>query len=122
MSLECSISTTSPEDVQTVISRSQDVFQSGVWSRASVFHRSDVLSRLARALEKRVPEFARLETLQTGRAIREMNAQLIRIPEWLYVLDNIDMIDSLTCRHLETTTPHCFARTKVTWLRPKVNF
>jgi acyl-CoA reductase-like NAD-dependent aldehyde dehydrogenase len=46
-------------------------------------HRSKVLSRLARFLEERISEFAKLETLQTGRTIREMNAQLGRLPEWL---------------------------------------
>jgi acyl-CoA reductase-like NAD-dependent aldehyde dehydrogenase len=46
-------------------------------------HRSKVLTRLARALEERVPALAELETLQTGRAIREMAAQLGRLPEWL---------------------------------------
>ncbi len=58
-------------------------FESGVWSRAPAIHRSKVLTRLARALEERVPAFAELETLQTGRAIREMRAQLGRLPEWL---------------------------------------
>ena len=58
-------------------------FQSGAWSRASAQHRSTVLARLARALEARIPELAEIETLQTGRAIREMRAQLGRLPEWL---------------------------------------
>ncbi|KAI9987820.1 hypothetical protein PInf_023864 [Phytophthora infestans] len=34
------------------------------------------------ALRKRIPEFAEKESLQTGRPIREMRAQLRRIPEW----------------------------------------
>jgi acyl-CoA reductase-like NAD-dependent aldehyde dehydrogenase len=59
------------------------VFESGIWSRAPSFHRSKVLTRLARALEEHIPAFAELETLQTGRAIREMRAQLGRLPEWL---------------------------------------
>jgi len=41
------------------------------------------LSRLARLLESRIGEIASLESLQTGRAIREMKAQLGRLPEWL---------------------------------------
>jgi hypothetical protein len=36
-------------------------------------------------LEKRIPEMAQIETLQTGRTIREMKAQLGRLPEWLRV-------------------------------------
>ena len=70
-------------DIKRTIADAHDAFESGVWSRAPVLHRSKVLTRLARALEERVPALAELETLQTGRAIREMRAQLARLPEWL---------------------------------------
>lgn len=72
-----------PRDVEKAIDNAQRVFDSGVWSKSSAMSRSKVLSRLARALEERLPELAKIETLQTGRAIREMNAQLSRLPEWL---------------------------------------
>lgn len=38
---------------------------------------------MARLLEQRLPELAAMESLQTGRALREMRAQLGRLPEWL---------------------------------------
>lgn len=41
-----------------------------------------VLNTMAQLLRQRLPELAELETLQTGRAIREMRAQLGRLPEW----------------------------------------
>jgi acyl-CoA reductase-like NAD-dependent aldehyde dehydrogenase len=72
-------------DVDTAIANAQAVFESGIWSKASVLQRSQVLSKLARSLEQKIPEFAVLETMQTGRTIREMNIQLGRLPEWLYV-------------------------------------
>jgi len=34
-------------------------------------------------LEQRIPEFAKVESMQTGRCIREMKAQFGRLPEWL---------------------------------------
>lgn len=71
------------EDVKTAIDNAQAVFESGVWSKAPVLHRSQILSNLARALERKIPEFAMIETMQTGRTIREMNTQLGRLPEWL---------------------------------------
>lgn len=37
---------------------------------------------MAQGLQKRLPELARLEALQTGRPLREMTAQLARLPEW----------------------------------------
>lgn len=74
---------TSPEVVNSAIRNAQAVFESGIWSKAPTMYRSKVLSGLARLLEERIPDFAKLETLQTGRPIREMNAQLGRLPEWL---------------------------------------
>lgn len=38
---------------------------------------------MARLLERRLPALATLESLQTGRALREMRAQLARLPKWL---------------------------------------
>lgn len=73
----------SEELVSASIDNAQSVFASGVWSKAPAIHRSKVLSKLARKLEERIPGLARIETLQTGRTIREMNAQLSRLPEWL---------------------------------------
>ena len=78
-----SVTSPSAEEVCEAIHRSQTAFQSGVWSRTSTHHRSMTLSRLARSLESRITEFAQLESQQTGRTIREMRAQLGRLPEWL---------------------------------------
>ena len=78
------ISATS-EDIQRCVLKAQETFTSGIWSKAAPQFRSRVLTNLAHALEKRVPEIAEMETLQTGRAIREMKAQLARLPEWLSV-------------------------------------
>lgn len=78
-----SVVTASPYDVRKAISDANDVFQSGVWSRAPAIQRSAVLWNLARRLEQSIPDLAQLESLQTGRTIREMNAQLARLPEWL---------------------------------------
>ncbi|ESK94475.1 aldehyde dehydrogenase [Moniliophthora roreri MCA 2997] len=79
----CKVTTASAEDVKNTIDHAQTIFDSGVWSKAPAIVRSKVLSRLARMLEERIPELARMETLQTGRTIREMNAQLGRVPEWI---------------------------------------
>ena len=48
-----------------------------------VIERSATLNILARDLEDAIPDLARMESEQTGRVIREMSAQLSRIPEWL---------------------------------------
>ena len=66
----------SEEDVQSAVHNANEVFKSGIWSRAPAVQRAVVLSNLARDLEERVPELAKIESLQTGRAIREMKAQV----------------------------------------------
>ncbi|PSS35431.1 hypothetical protein PHLCEN_2v1586 [Hermanssonia centrifuga] len=76
-------STASSYDVRTTITTAQDTFQSGVWSKAPALQRSAVLSTLARIVQENVDAFAELESKQTGRTIREMKAQLSRLPEWL---------------------------------------
>ncbi|KAF7352552.1 Aldehyde dehydrogenase [Mycena venus] len=79
----CAVEVASESDVKQTVAGAQSIFQAGTWSKAPAIERSKILSRLARALEERIPEFAELETLQTGRAIREMKAQLTRLPEWI---------------------------------------
>ncbi|KAJ7498657.1 aldehyde dehydrogenase [Mycena latifolia] len=79
----CVVELASEADVKRTISGAQSIFQAGTWSRAPAIERSKVLSRMARALEERIPELAEIETLQTGRSIREMKAQLSRLPEWI---------------------------------------
>src|ERR1700733_13026114 len=77
------IDSTPLETVNSIISSSLQNFSSGVWSRGDASARFTVLSRAAKPLRSRLPEFVILETEQTGRPIREMRAQLSRIPEWL---------------------------------------
>ncbi|KAJ7248522.1 aldehyde dehydrogenase [Mycena rebaudengoi] len=79
----CSVGIPSESHVIRAVDTAQSVFQAGKWSRAPAIERSKVLSRLARSLEERIPELAEIETAQTGRPIREMKAQLARLPEWI---------------------------------------
>lgn len=82
-SIIATIESTSLETVTSVIASSLDNFASGIWSRTDASTRFALLSKAANLLRSRLPEFIDLETQQTGRPIREMRAQLSRIPEWL---------------------------------------
>ncbi|KAG9087577.1 hypothetical protein FRC06_002472 [Ceratobasidium sp. 370] len=77
------VSSASSTDVDNAISAAQEAFTAGTWSRAPALHRASVLTRLARLLEARVPDLAQVESLQTGRTIKEMKVQLARLPEWI---------------------------------------
>jgi len=68
-------------------------------SHADASIRFAVLTKAANLLRSRLPEFINLETQQTGRPIREMRAQLFRIPEWL------DYFAALARTHEGRVTP-----------------
>ena len=69
--------------ISSIVASSLLHFHNGTWSRADASARFAVLSKAATLLRARINDFASLETLQTGRPIAEMRAQLTRIPEWL---------------------------------------
>lgn len=77
------IDSTPSSTVSSIIQSSLSNFSSGIWSSSSASDRYLVLSKAATLLRSRLPHYIRLETSQTGRPIREMTAQLSRIPEWL---------------------------------------
>lgn len=52
------------------------------WGTMPAQERAGILERFARLLRENLPDFVHQESLQTGRAIREMRAQLARLPEW----------------------------------------
>lgn len=82
-SLIATIDATSQESVSEIVAKSINNFKNGAWSKADASERFSVLAKAASLLRSRIPEFVELETRQTGRPIREMKAQLARIPEWL---------------------------------------
>lgn len=73
----------SPDDVRVAIHDAHQAFKLGVWSKTPAIQRAAVLSILAQHLEENILRLARIESMQTGRTIREMTAQLGRLPEWL---------------------------------------
>ena len=71
-----------PEDVDAAVRAGAAAFADGRWSRQSGRDRARVLQRAAIGLRDRLEDFARNETMQIGRPLREMRAQLQRGPEW----------------------------------------
>ncbi|KAI1324715.1 aldehyde dehydrogenase [Xylariaceae sp. FL0255] len=72
----------SEEDVEKTVALAQEAFKSGIWSHASRHHRADVLDKCATLLTESLPELIALEVEQTGRAIREMRAQVPSLVRW----------------------------------------
>ncbi|KAH8724978.1 aldehyde dehydrogenase-like protein [Phaeosphaeriaceae sp. PMI808] len=72
----------SAENVDDAVKAAYDAFSSGIWSRAPRHVRADTLDRIAGLLTRDLPRLIELEVLQTGRAIREMNAQVPTLVKW----------------------------------------
>ncbi|MBF8185777.1 aldehyde dehydrogenase family protein [Nonomuraea sp. K274] len=70
-------------DVDTAVAAATAAFADGRWHGRPARERARVLNRAAALLAERVGDYARLETRQIGRPLREMRAQLARLPEWL---------------------------------------
>ena len=68
-------------DVQAAVTAARSAF--GGWSELDPLDRSRHLHAFANVLRSNMSSLALLETTITGRSIREMNAQMARIPEWL---------------------------------------
>ncbi|POR33375.1 NAD/NADP-dependent betaine aldehyde dehydrogenase [Tolypocladium paradoxum] len=72
----------SPSDVEAAVQLAHQTFKSGVWSRASRHFRADVLDTAAELFSRELPRLIELEVRQTGRAIREMKAQVPSLLRW----------------------------------------
>jgi acyl-CoA reductase-like NAD-dependent aldehyde dehydrogenase len=71
------------EDVDRAMVAARAAFDDGRWRSIPARERARVLNKAAALLAERIDEYARIETLQIGRTLREMRAQLKRLPEWL---------------------------------------
>lgn len=79
----CEVADASPEDVAAAVDAAATAFADGRWSGRSGGERAKILQRAADRLADRLDELAEAETMQIGRPLREMRAQLQRVPEWL---------------------------------------
>ena len=70
------------DDIDRAVAVAREAFDSGVWSERPSPERARVLNRFADALEARIDELYRLETVINGRPITETKAQIARLPEW----------------------------------------
>ena len=76
------VSSANSNDVNEAIEVAEKVFQAGTWSKLDVRERAKVLNKIAENLRNDIGRLAEMEVAQTGRAVREMKAQLGRLPEW----------------------------------------
>jgi phenylacetaldehyde dehydrogenase len=69
-------------EVARAVEAGQRAFDDGRWSRIALRERYRILNRLAQMIEDALPSLSLLESTCTGRPLREMSAQLSRLPEF----------------------------------------
>ncbi|KAH7324561.1 aldehyde dehydrogenase domain-containing protein [Stachybotrys elegans] len=72
----------SAHDIDEAVSLAHAAYKSGVWSKAPRHHRADVLDKCAALLTEALPRLIHLEVRQTGRAVRELKAQVPSLVKW----------------------------------------
>lgn len=112
----CEVASTDKKALDDAVNAADKVYQSGVWSRSDVRYRADVLSKIAVNLREAVPELLELEVAQTGRAVREMKAQVfikyLSFLEYHLTVYNI-FLSWDAFQSGSTTSLHLFAPTRV---------
>jgi len=79
----CKIEEAGPIEVDLAVETAKLSFDQASWVRQDVHEKAHILQVTAGLLREKISEIALKESIQTGRALREMNAQLCRLPEWL---------------------------------------
>jgi len=81
--LVTSVSCGGKEEVDAAVAAAKASFEDGRWAGKQPRERARVLLKAAELLAARTSALAEAETEQTGRCVKEMKAQLARVPEWL---------------------------------------
>ena len=79
----------SREDVDHAVVAARAAY--GDWSSLDPIDRAQYLRRFSEVIRKNIPKLAVLESTVTGRALKEMKAQMGRIPEWIEYFAGIAM-------------------------------
>lgn len=86
------------QTARSAVDAAEQAVADGKWAREAPEVRSRLLFKLADSMELQVNRLAEMESLQTGRPIREMKAQLARLPEWMRYFGSL-------CRTAEGSVP-----------------
>jgi acyl-CoA reductase-like NAD-dependent aldehyde dehydrogenase len=71
------------DDVEHALNIATEAFEDGRWSNKAPRERGRILTKAAQLLRDRLEYIIKIEVLSTGRAIKEMRAQIPRVAEWL---------------------------------------
>jgi len=90
----CEIAGCNADDVDVAVSKACDAFEQGHWAKQHPTDRKAVLIRLSRLLHRNRRELAVMESLDSGKPIRD--CELVDIPETIHTLQwHAEMADKL---------------------------
>jgi phenylacetaldehyde dehydrogenase len=93
----CEVNNASESVTNQAIDIAHKTYLDGVWAKSDVRHRSKVLQNVAKELREAFPRLLQYEVAQTGRPIKEMRAQLARLPEWFEYFSALIRTHEGTC-------------------------
>lgn len=83
-----------PEDVDFAVAKARDAFEDGRWSRLHPGERKNVLTRLAKLMQRNARELAVMESLDSGKTIYD--CETIDVPETIHCLKwHAELIDKI---------------------------
>jgi len=88
------VSTADSGDVGFAVAKAREAYERGEWARAHPSERKDVLIRLCKLITRRRREFAVMESLDSGKPIRD--CELVDIPETINTIKwHAELIDKI---------------------------
>lgn len=88
------VSTAGAKDVDAAVRKAREAYERGEWSRAHPAQRKDTLIRLCKLIARRRRELAVLESLESGKPIRD--CEMIDIPETIGAIKwHAELIDKI---------------------------
>ncbi|WP_420556990.1 aldehyde dehydrogenase [Roseovarius sp.] len=94
MDVLAKISTANAKDVDFAVEKAREAFERGEWAKAHPSARKDVLIRLCKLIARRRHEFAVMESLDSGKPIRD--CETVDIPEVIHTIKwHAELIDKI---------------------------
>mmetsp|Transcript_12284 Transcript_12284/g.15805 ORF Transcript_12284/g.15805 Transcript_12284/m.15805 type:complete len:525 (-) Transcript_12284:202-1776(-) len=100
----------SADDINRAVKSAKTSFENGCWSKLPPRHRAKVLNRAAELLTENMSELAKIESLTTGRTLREYQAQLGRVPDWFVYHGQLASVSEGSCPPFSDEDHACTVR------------
>lgn len=98
------------EDVDMAVRAARQAFEDGPWSKMTGTERARLMRRLAELIVENAEGLAIVESIDNGKLLKEMSAQLAGLPEWYYYFAGA--ADKLQGATIPSDKPNFFVYTR----------